>query len=261
MITVEDKRLHGGVGNIAHGFFGRQGGASTGLYDSLNCALKSGDNLNSVGKNRSRVAAKLGAKDGLVTVSQVHSDKCVVIEQPFGAGDILPEADSLVTDRAGFAIGVLTADCAPILFTGQKADGSLVIGAAHSGWGGALKGIGEATIQQMLTLGAEMETIRAAIGPCIGPASYEVSIGFETPFLERDPADEHFFKEAQKAGHLMFDLAGYVANRLAQAGVRHVMITGNDTFAENDQFFSYRRTTHAGESDYGRQVSAISILS
>jgi YfiH family protein len=154
---------------------------------------------------------------------------------------------------------VLSADCTPILFVGLKPDGTPVIGAAHSGWGGSLKGVGEATIDKMVELGAELDSIQASIGPCIGPKSYEVSIGFEEPFLERDPADEHFFREAQKVGHLMFDMPGYVASRLARHGVKNVTITGHDTYTMQDEFFSYRRKTHNNEPDYGRQISAIVI--
>ena len=261
MIIIEDHRLNGAGDKIKHGFFGRQGGVSEGLYTSLNCGVGSDDDADAVQENRARVTDQLSVNKGyLATASQIHSADCLIVTRAFGAEEERPEGDALVTDVVGLALGVLTADCGPILFAGEKAGGAPVIGAAHAGWGGALKGIGEATVQKMIELGAELDTIRAAVGPCIGPKSYEVSIGFETPFLDRDPEDEHFFKAAHKDGHLMFDLPGYIASRLAQCGVKQVTITGQDTFAQNDKFFSYRRATHAGEPNYGRQVSTIVIV-
>jgi len=260
MIIIEDQKLNGEDQKIRHGFFGRQGGVSEGLYTSLNCGVGSHDSPEAVQENRRRVAQKLNPfADQLVTLWQIHSPDCFIIDSPVGQGDNRPKADAIVTDKAGLVIGVLTADCGPVLFAGEKADGAPVIGAAHAGWGGALKGVLESTVEKMKELGTRPETIRAAVGPCIGPKSYEVSKGFEAPFLERDPEDEHFFRAAQKQGHLMFDLPGYIANRLAQAGVRQVTITGHDTFAEEDKFFSYRRCTHRQELDYGRQISAITI--
>ena len=259
MIEVDDKSLLNFNADIKHGFFGRRGGVSTGLYDSLNCGVGSNDDMIAVQENRARVAAALSThKENLVTIHQVHSADCFYVDKPFD-GDVKPKGDALVTDEAGLVIGVLTADCGPVLFAGKKADGTPVIGAAHAGWGGALKGICEATVKMMIERGAILETIRAAIGPCIGPKSYEVSLGFEAPFLEQDEANEHFFKAAQKERHLMFDLPGYIALRLAKVGVKHVSITGADTFADEERYFSYRRTTHAQEPDYGRQISAICI--
>ncbi len=260
MIKIEDKKLNGESGKIQHGFFGRQGGVSEGIYASLNCGVGSNDDPAAVQENRSRVAQSLGIeKDALLGVWQIHSAECVMADKDMPQGDERPKADALVTDQAGLGLGVLTADCGCILFAGEKADGTPVIGAAHAGWKGALGGVLESTIAQMQELGAELSTIRAAVGPCIGPKSYEVSIGFEVPFLERESEDEHFFKSASKAGHLMFDLPGYIANRLAKAGLRQITITGHDTFADKESFFSYRRSTHAGEPDYGRQISAIVI--
>lgn len=261
MIIIQDEKLNGSsAGKIQHGFFGRQGGVSKGIYSNLNCGVGSNDDPKSVQENRARVAGKLSVElKNLITLWQVHSSDCLIIDKPVGQGDERPKADALVTDKAGLALGVLTADCGPILFAGEKPDGSPVIGAAHAGWGGALKGVLESTVERMQELGAELDTIRATVGPCIGPKSYEVSVGFETPFLERNPEDEHFFREAQKSGHLMFDLPGYIASRLAQAGLKQVTITGDDTFAEPELFFSYRRSTHRKEADYGRQISAIVI--
>lgn len=260
MIIIEDQNLSGELDKIRHGFFGRQGGVSEGIYSSLNCGVGSNNDPDAVQENRALVAKALGGKpENLVTVHQVHSPDCLIIDAPLAQGEERLKADAIVTDKVGLVLGVLTADCGPILFSGEKADGTPVVGAAHAGWGGALGGVLESTVEKMQEVGAELGSIRAAVGPCIGPKSYEVSVGFEVPFLERDPADEHFFREAQKDGHLMFDLPGYIASRLARAGVKQVTIMGQDTFAETENFFSYRRTTHAGEKDYGRQISAIMI--
>lgn len=262
MIIYQDQKLNTVHPKIAHGFFGRKGGVSEELYESLNCGVGSNDSPEAVQENRARVANTLGGElDDLVTVHQTHSPDCLIIHSAPDKEQERPQADALVTDQPNLILGVLTADCGCILFAGNKADGSPVIGAAHAGWKGALGGVLESTLNQMQSLGAILDTIQATVGPCIGPKSYEVSLGFERPFLERNPDDEHFFREAQKEGHLMFDLPGYIANRLAQAGVTQVTISGHDTFAEKENFFSYRHTTHLGEPDYGRQISAIVINS
>jgi YfiH family protein len=261
MIIIDDKKLDAVHESIQHGFFGKTGGVSSGIYESLNCGIGSHDTPEDIAQNKAIVAQHFGLEFGnLHNVHQVHSADCVVV-----TADATPEdtkqhqADAMVTDQKDIILGVLTADCTPILLAGLKADGAPVIGAAHSGWGGSLKGIGEATVDKMLGLGADINSIQATIGPCIGPKSYEVSIGFEEPFLAREPADEHFFREAQKAGHLMFDMPGYVAARLARYGVKNVTITGHDTYALKEGFFSYRRKTHNNEPDYGRQISTIVI--
>lgn len=244
---------------VDYGFFGRRGGVSTGLYESLNGRSGTGDNPDDVYENRRRVAAELGVPvDKLISLSQCHSADCIIIE---GAeeGEIPVRADAMATDLRGVALGVLTADCGPVLFEGAKPDGRPVIGAAHAGWGGAVKGVLEATLEQMVQLGARRETIRAAVGPCIGPASYEVSAGFDKPFLDHNPESERFFKGAKKEGHMMFDLPGYIAWRLAQAGVAKVSLSGVDTYKDEKNCFSFRRATHRDEPDYGRQVSAIVI--
>lgn len=242
---------------IAHGFFTREGGVSGGLYDSLNVGPGSGDIVDHIDENRRRIAAHLHAEE-LVTLYQVHSADCLYVTEQVAQGDDRPQADALVTDIAGLAIGALTADCAPILFYGEKQNGAPVIGAAHAGWGGALKGVSVATVSKMREVGVELTSICAVIGPCIGQTSYEVRQEFAHPFLDQDNENERFFM-AGRDGHLQFDLAGYNAARLAQAGVRHVVITGEDTYPDEERFFSYRRATHRAEDDYGRQVSAIVI--
>jgi YfiH family protein len=241
-----------------HGFFGRQGGVSTGIYGSLNCGLGSQDSAVNVQKNRVLVTQALGTKpENLLTVHQIHSADCVFVDAPFSSDR--PQADAMVTDVPGLALGILTADCGPILFYGEKADGKPIIGAAHAGWGGALKGILDSTVKTMVDHGAVIDTIRASIGPCIGPKSYEVQTDFAGAFLNDNPESEHFFKSARRDEHLMFDLPGYIAFRLSGCGVRPVSITGLDTYAMEDMFFSYRRTTHRNEKDYGRQISAIVV--
>lgn len=244
---------------IEHGFYGREGGVSTGLYESLNCRSDTGDDLAAVIENRRRVAEDLGVPvDKLISVAQCHGSDCVLL-QGDEQGEMVIAADGMVTDKPGIALGVLTADCGPVLFEGAKADGAPVIGAAHAGWGGAVKGVLESTLTQMKALGALPESIRACVGPCIGPASYEVSEGFDAPFMAHNPESERFFKGAKKPGHMMFDLPGYIGWRLALAGVGQVSISGVDTYKEAAHCFSYRRATHEGQIDYGRQISAIVI--
>lgn len=244
---------------VFHGFFGRSGGVSTDVYASLNCGIGSDDDPAAVHENRKRVAAAVGvATDHLLSVYQVHGDQCVSVEGPWAAQG-RPEADAMVTDVPGVALGIMTADCAPVLFYGQKSDGSPVIAAAHAGWGGALKGILGATVQAMVTKGAQEGSIHAAIGPCIGQASYEVKEAFAEPFMAEDEANETFFMAGQRAGHLQFDLPGYCALKLAKAGLRRVYIKDLDTYFNEEDFYSYRRTTHREEKDYGRQLSVICI--
>lgn len=250
---------HAGSG-VVYGFYGRQGGVSQGIYASLNCGTGSDDDQSRVAKNRERIAQDIGAPDGRVsTLWQCHSGTCLSIESHVEEGAARPKADALATDIPGLAIGVLTADCGPVLFTGKKADGRPVIGAAHAGWGGALGGVLDDTVAKMSGLGATLDSIRACVGPCIQQASYEVAGAFLNPFLERDGEAERFFMAGRRAGHYQFDLPGYIAFRLAQAGVRGVSLTGLDTYAGQDDFFSYRRATHQGEADYGREMSVIMI--
>lgn len=243
---------------IAHGFFGRAGGVSGGIYGGLNCGVGSSDVPADVKANRAKVAAELGVSaENILSLYQVHGDLCLKVSQPHKDR---PQADAQVTDVPGLAISVLTADCAPVLFHGKKGDGSPVIGAAHAGWKGALGGILESTVYKMEEYGVKAETIRAAIGPCIGKRSYEVSEDFAKPFLSQDPEAERFFMSAAKEGHLMFDLPGYCAARLYECGVTKVTITGADTFTREQDYYSFRRATHHKEPDYGRQISVIAIL-
>jgi YfiH family protein len=239
---------------IRHAFFTRQGGISGGLFQSLNCGFGSGDIADNVMQNRMSAMARLGlAGDRLVICYQIHSATVVTVEAPW-LNAAAPRADGMVTDRAGIALGVLTADCAPILFADPVAE---IIGAAHGGWRGALAGIVEATVARMEAIGADRSRIRAAIGPCIGPSSYEVGKEFPPPFLAEDPASAAFFAPAPRAGHFMFDLAGYIERRLAGAGITAVECAGHDTVADDAHFFSYRRACLRGESAYGRGLSAV----
>lgn len=240
---------------LSHGFFTRLGGASGGVYESLNCAFSSQDKPDDVRANRGKVAETIGVEpDQVITLKQVHSNKVVTVTQAW-TRDNAPSADALVTAQKGIAISVLTADCAPVLFAAKKAR---IVGAAHAGWKGALSGVMAETVKAMVALGAKPDDISAAIGPCIGPQSYEVSAGFEKPFLEQDAANDKFFRDG-KPGHLMFDLPGYVAHCLALAGVGTVYDTRQDTLANESAYFSYRRTCLRKEADYGRQISAIAI--
>jgi YfiH family protein len=244
---------------IAHGFFGRDGGVSAGLYESLNCGPGSSDDAKAVAENRRRIAAALApdAKDGarLVSLSQIHS--AIVHTLPAwgvpGTASRL-EGDAMVTATPGLALGILTADCAPVLLADPKAK---VIGAAHAGWKGALGGVLEATLDAMEKLGALRDRIGAAIGPCISQTNYEVGWEFRDRFLEQGLKHRRFFTPSDKEGHYRFDLAGYAAHRLTTAGVGSVEMLGVCTYPPENGFFSFRRTTHAGEPDYGRQISAI----
>lgn len=239
---------------IRHGFFTRAGGVSSGLYRGLNVGLGSRDDPENVRENRRRVARWLGVPDThLNTLYQIHSANAVVAIEPF-AGE-RPQGDALVTDRPGIALGVLAADCGPVLFADAEAR---VIGAAHAGWQGALGGILESTIETMEKLGARRERIAAALGPSISQANYEVGREFLDRFLAADGENERYFQPSARNGHFMFDLRRYSVDRLCAAGVKAEMLD-HCTYAEEDLFFSYRRTTHRRESDYGRQISAIVI--
>ena len=241
---------------VQHRFFTRRGGVSAGLYSSLNCGYGSGDRPDNVRENRRRVAAQFDlAEPDLLTVHQIHSIDVLTVADRRWTSPGAPKADGLVTDRPGVVLGVLAADCAQVLLADA---GAGVIGAAHAGWKGALGGIVEATIAAMERLGAKRHDVRAAIGPCIGRESYEVGPEFPAPFLAQDEANAVFFRTAPRAGHFLFDLAGYLAHRIAQAGVA-VSATGHDTLSASDDFFSYRRNTLDGVRDYGRGLSAIAL--
>ncbi|MDP3783028.1 MAG: peptidoglycan editing factor PgeF [Sphingopyxis sp.] len=237
-----------------HGFFGRRGGVSTGELASLNCGLGSGDDPALIAENRRRVADAVLPGAALTGVYQVHGNRCVVVDETTDLA-ARPEADALATRTPGIILGILTADCVPVLFADRDAS---VIGAAHAGWKGSLAGITDATLTAMERLGADRANIAAAIGPCIARASYEVDDGFVQRFTGDDPTNERFFA-AGKPGHAMFDIAAYVAARLAAAGVTRIAIGGQDTYAEAEDYFSYRRACHKGENSYGRQLSVIGL--
>lgn len=244
------------ITGLRHAFFTREGGVSEGVYASLNCGNGSGDDPRLVRENRARAAEALGlGPEALATAYQVHSARAVVVEEAWPAGEG-PKADAMVTNRPGVALGVLTADCAPVLLAEPEAG---VVGAAHAGWRGALDGVLEAAVEAMEGLGARRKRIRAGVGPCIGRASYEVGPEFPAPFLERAPDNGDFFTPAEREGHFLFDLRGYVARRLACMGLEDVQALPCDTCAEEDRFFSYRRAVKRGEPDYGRGLSAICL--
>ena len=245
---------------VAHGFFGRTGGVSDGLYESLNCGPGSGDARGNVIENRRRVRDALEAA-ALVTLGQVHGAHVITVAEPWPIGATreedtrhIPLGDAMVTATPGIALGILTADCAPVLFADGEAR---VIGAAHAGWKGALGGVLEATLDAMEALGAARPRIPAAVGPCIGWANYEVGDEFRARFVAADTRNARFFAPGDRAAHVRFDLAGYAADRLARAGVDRIETLDACTYARPADFFSFRRATHRGEPDYGREISAI----
>jgi hypothetical protein len=245
--------LLAGLPGIRHGFFTREGGVSTGIYRSLNCGVGSDDRRELVIENRARVAAALGvAPDKLATPYQVHSPDAVVVTDVWEPGKG-PKADAVVTDRPGIALGVGSADCGPTLFADA---GAGIIGAAHSGWRGALAGILEATVDTMEKLGARREKIVAVLGPTISQTNYEVGAELRQKFVDEDEKNLSLFNPASRPDHYLFDLPGFIISRLGKAGVTAQSV-GLCTYAEEARFFSYRRTTHRGEADYGRLLSAI----
>jgi YfiH family protein len=247
-----------GLSGVRHGFFTRQGGVSTGIYASLNCGAGSHDEPASVAENRSRASAGLDLPvTALTTLYQVHGDEVLTLDAPLPADAPRPKADGMVSTMPGIALGILAADCVPVLLADAQAR---VIGACHAGWRGALGGITDATLRAMRRLGAAPLRITAAIGPSIRQASYEVGAEFPGPFLAADAANARFFRPGAKDGHFQFDLPGYVAARLALAGIAVIDDLARDTQSEPEHFFSYRRTTLAREADYGRQLSAIALL-
>jgi YfiH family protein len=238
---------------ITHGFFGREGGVSTGIYESLNCGPGSKDAPDAVAENRRRVADALGPQGEppqLVSLNQVHSP----IVHVFPAWEARPEGDAMVTATPGLALGILTADCAPVLLADPRAK---VIGAAHAGWKGALGGVLEATLDAMEKLGAMRGHVHAVVGPCISQAHYEVGWDFRDRFLELGLKQRRFFAVSDRPGHYRFDLPGYVVHRLTAAGAGSVESLGVCTYPPENGYFSFRRTTHTATPDYGRQISAI----
>jgi hypothetical protein len=243
------------LSGIQHGFFTRTGGVSSGCYESLNSGVGSNDMPAHVAENRARMAASMGVLPArLISAYQIHSPVVVTVDKPWDA-NARPKADAIVTRASGLAIAVSTADCGPILFADAKAG---VIGAAHAGWRGALSGIAEATIAAMEQCGADRSRIVAALGPMIRQPSYEVGPELVAQFTA-DSDNERFFRNASRAGHALFDLAGYIAARLARAGISRIDDLGRCTYAEPETFFSYRRSVHRGEPDYGRHLNAIAL--
>jgi len=241
---------------IRHAFFTRQGGVSRGIFASLNCGFGSRDDPARVEENRAIAAAQIALPvEQLVTCHQIHGTAIVTVERPWPRA-ANPRADGMVTAVPGIALGVLAADCAPVLFADSQAR---VIGAAHGGWRGALAGVMEATVAAMAALGARPERVRAGIGPCIAQPSYEVGPEFAATFATTDPGSGRFFEPAPRDGHFLFDLGGYIAHRLAQLGLAAVERAPHDTAAEEALFFSYRRACLRGEPDYGRGLAAIAL--
>jgi len=240
---------------VVHGFFTRRGGVSEGIYATLNCGSGSKDVREHVGENRRRVAAALGAPDApVLTCHQVHGAEVVTVEAPWEMGEG-PQADGMVTDRPGTILGILTADCVPVLFADRQAG---VIGAAHAGWKGAHRGILGATVEAMRALQAKPENILAAIGPSIAQDSYEVGDDLRGVLLEEAGTNVQYFLP-NASGRWQFDLKSYVAGKLSAAGIERINLLAMDTFSRKNDFFSYRRTTKLGEPDYGRHISAIML--
>jgi len=248
--------LLGALPGLAHAFFTREGGVSDGVYASLNGGLGSDDMRPHVLENRARMAAALGvAPSHFATVHQVHSPDAVVIEAPWDEA-ARPRADAIVTRKPALAIAVSSADCGPVLFADAAAG---VIGAAHAGWRGALTGVLEATVAAMEKEGASRRNIKAALGPMISRHAYEVGPEFELRFREADPASRAFFAPAERAGHFMFDLPGYIGGRLETAEIGGFEDLRRCTYGDDEMFYSYRRMTHRREADYGRHLSAIAL--
>jgi YfiH family protein len=246
------KKLSG----VRHAFFTREGGVSQGLYASLNGGVGSNDNQEHVGENRARMAAALGvAPARFLTCYQIHSPNVVVAEEPW-TRETRPRADAIVTRAPKLAIGISTADCGPLLFADDEAR---VIGAAHAGWRGAFTGVIEATIAAMENLGANRANIRAVLGPTIRQPNYEVGPEFVERFVAADKGNARFFTPSNKPGHALFDLTGYIASRIERAGIADFEDLALCTYADDARFFSYRRSMHRAEPDYGRHVNAIAL--
>lgn len=239
---------------VSHGFLGRKGGVSTGDYAGLNVGIGSDDDAVAVAENRARASEAVLPGATLVTLYQIHSADALAVRTPI-AERLRPRGDALVTDRPGLALGILTADCAPVLLADREAG---VVAAAHAGWKGAIGGVTDSAIATMESLGARRDRITAAIGPCIARASYEVDVAFVQRFEADDPANERFFTPG-RPDHFQFDLEAYVAHRLAIAGIGRIEALGLDTYGDEARFYSYRRATHRGEPGYGRQIAIIGL--
>jgi hypothetical protein len=239
---------------VPHGFFGRKGGVSKGAVAGLNCGLGSDDDPKAVETNRRLAADAILPSAPLASVYQIHSPRAVIVTEALPIDD-RPKADALVTDRKGLLLGIVTADCAPVLLADIEAG---VIGAAHAGWRGATAGVTDQAIAAMISLGAKVERISAVIGPSIAKASYEVDHGFAERLVGEDPNNERFLSEGP-TGNPHFDLEAYIVSRLAAAGVRRIEATGLDTYQLEDRYYSYRRATHRIEPTYGRQLSLIGL--
>lgn len=246
--------IHASALPVPHGFLGRAGGVSEGAMWGLNCGFGSGDDPALICENRRRAADAVLNGARIVTVHQVHSGDAVTVRQPWGEAE-RPHADALATDRPDVLLGILTADCAPVLLADAQAG---VVGAAHAGWRGALGGVTDAAIDAMESLGARRDRIAAAVGPCIAQSSYEVDASFRARFVENASANARFFAEGA-AGKPHFDLSAYVVHRLLAAGIGEVEALKLDTYADDQRFFSYRRSSHCGEPSYGRQISLIGL--
>lgn len=242
------------ISNITHGFFTKNSGVSDGIYASLNCGYGSGDSLEKVRENRKRVADKMGG-GVLCTVHQTHSPDAVIVSDVWEHKDA-PKADALVTNKPDIILGILTADCLPILFADAK---NGVVAAAHSGWKGAISGVIENTIEKMRQAGAEISHIYATIGPAIAQKSYEVGAEFYARFIEHAAGNEQFFMKSPQENHYLFNLPGYATNRLKQAGISQINVIAQDTYFNDNEFFSYRRSCKRGEPAYGRQISTIML--
>ncbi len=252
-MTVEINRAIS-LDRLPHGFLGRRGGMSVGDLAGLNVGYGSNDDREAIAGNRRLAVAAIHSEARLATVHQVHSAEVVVADRAWPQ-DERPRADAMVTDTPNLLLGILTADCAPVLFADAE---GVVIGAAHAGWRGALAGVTDATIDAMVRIGARRERIHAAVGPCIAQPSYEVDDTFRARFLDDDSANARFFVTGS-ASKPQFDLESYVVHRLVAAGVGEVEALNLDTYSDPGRFFSYRRSTHHGQADYGRQLSAIAI--
>ena len=242
------------LGGVPHGYFGRSGGVSAGAVAGLNCGLGSGDDPAKVETNRRRAADAIIAGAPIASVHQIHSPDAIVVREAVPRAE-RPHADALVTDRPGLLLGIVTADCAPVLLADAEAG---VIGAAHAGWRGAVAGVTDRAIAAMISLGARAERIAAAVGPCIAQRNYEVDQDFVERLLAHDQANEQYLSEGPR-GRPHFDLEAYVVARLAAAGVRRIEVIGLDTYALENRFYSFRRASHRGEPDYGRQIALIGL--